>query len=85
MRSIVVACAALTIIVRAPRTLPSQATAADGGTPESAQRNERRPKAGNAPKRISKEDREVLDNFELLLNLDECKDLDLLIEISKST
>ena len=85
MSSILAAWAALTTIVGAPRTGAANNAAADAGTPHSVGRIEARRDAGTAAARISDEDREVLDNFDLLEHLDECKDLDLLIEISKST
>lgn|GEM_PF-6110190 len=59
-----------------------QAGAADAGIARPLRSSGERLERGTA--RLTDEDREVLENLELLQQLDDWKDLDLLIEVSKS-
>jgi hypothetical protein len=61
------------------------AAAADAGMAHPLRNRGERLDTGAGAARLSDEDREVLENLELLQQLDQWKDLDVLIEISKSS
>jgi hypothetical protein len=79
---ILAASAALMALVGIP--LSSAAPPADAGA-HPLRNSGQHLDGGAVAARLSDEDREVLENFELLQQIDDWKDLEVLIEISKSS
>ncbi len=78
--------AALMALVGIPLSSAApQAGAADAGMAHSLRKPGDQFDGGAGAARLSDEDREVLENFELLQQLDDWKDLEVVIEISKSS
>lgn len=61
----------------------SGSASADGGRPSPAASREARPDGGNASTLVADDDAEVIENLELLQHLDESRDFDLLLELSR--
>jgi hypothetical protein len=81
---ILAASAALLTLVGIPLSSAAPpASAVDAGVAQPHRNPGERREGGAA--RLSDEDREVLENLELLQRLDDWRDLDVLIEISKSS
>lgn len=55
----------------------------DGGRPAPAVARDGRADGGNPVAHLGDDDREVIENLDLLEHLDESRDLDLLVELSK--
>jgi hypothetical protein len=83
---ILAASAALIALVGIPLSFADpQGGAADAGIAHPFRNPGEHLDGGAGAVRLSDEDREVLENFELLQQLDDWKDLEVLIEISKSS
>jgi len=80
---ILAASAALLTLLGIPLSPAAPAGAADAGIAHPLRNPRERLEGGAA--RLSDEDREVLENLELLQRIDDWRDLDVLIEISKSS
>jgi hypothetical protein len=71
------------IIVLAVGLYAGTAAAEDRAPPPPPARSSERAPAREGKPELSAEDREVVDNLELLESLDEAEDLELLMELSK--
>jgi len=82
-RILAASAALIAVVEMALASVAPHAGPSDASTAASPRRGQH-PDAGTGAAPLSNEDREVLENLELLQHLDDWRDLDVLIELSKS-